>query len=145
MSSRLSARHTFRPILEALEQREVPTSGGWAIVADPEGDVFHDVNGNGTIDRWDFYDDSGQVTRVGLARADDGVMDAVAIYGAGQTLRRLEVSTRRDGRFDRVEFYEAERLTRAEEDTDGNGVVSAACGSCGTFVWSKMLGGRSPI
>lgn len=82
-----------------------------------------DSNGNGTIDRWDFYDGEGRVTRVGLSRADDGVMDAIAIYGTEQTLRRLEVSTRRDGRFDRVEFFEAEQLTRAEEDTDGNGVV----------------------
>jgi hypothetical protein len=82
-----------------------------------------DSNGNGTIDRWDFYDAAGKITRVGLARADDGVMDAVAVYGTDHRLQRLEVSTRRDGRFDRVEFYEAEQLTRAEEDTDADGLV----------------------
>jgi hypothetical protein len=50
-------------------------------------------------------------------------MDAVAIMDADQHLVRLEVSTRRDGRFDRFEFYQAGRLARAEEDADGDGRV----------------------
>ena len=82
-----------------------------------------DTTGNGTIDRWDFYDDDGRVVRVGMARQDDGVMDAVAIMGPDQQPVRLEVSTRRDGTFDRVEFYQAGRLARAEEDTNGDGRV----------------------
>lgn len=84
--------------------------------------IEQDANGNGTVDRWDFYD-GGRVTKVGLSRGDDGVMDAVAVYGADQQLQRLDVSTRRDGRFDRVEFYQAGHLARAEEDTDANGLV----------------------
>jgi len=82
-----------------------------------------DSNGNGTVDRWDFYDADGKIVKVGLSRADDGVMDAVAVYAGDQRLQQLDVSTRRDGRFDRVEFYEAGQLTRAEEDTDADGLV----------------------
>jgi hypothetical protein len=82
-----------------------------------------DSSGNGAIDRWEFYDGQGRVTKVGMSRQDDGVMDAVAIMGSDQHLVRLEVSTRRDGRFDRFEFYQAGRLARAEEDSDGDGRV----------------------
>jgi len=82
-----------------------------------------DSNGNGAIDRWDFYDEEGRVARVGMSRRDDGVMDAVAVMGPDQHLIRMEVSTGRDGRFDRLEFYQAGRLARAEEDTDGDGRV----------------------
>ena len=82
-----------------------------------------DSSGNGAIDRWDFYDAEGRVARVGMSRRDDGVMDAVAVMGPDQHLLRMEVSTRRDGRFDRVESYQAGRLARAEEDTDGDGRV----------------------
>jgi hypothetical protein len=82
-----------------------------------------DTSGNGRIDRWEFYDADGEVAKVGLSRQDDGVMDAIAFYGSGQHLLRLEVSTRRDDRFDRVEFYQAGRLSRAEEDTDGDGLL----------------------
>jgi hypothetical protein len=82
-----------------------------------------DTTGNGAIDRWDFYDAGGRVVRVGMARRDDGVMDAVAVMGPDQQPVRVEVSTRRDGTFDRFEFYQAGRLARAEEDTDGDGRV----------------------
>jgi hypothetical protein len=82
-----------------------------------------DSNGNGQLDRWDFYGADGKITQVGLSRADDGVMDAVAVYDGEQRLQQLNVSTRRDGRFDRVEFYEAGQLSRAEEDTDADGRV----------------------
>ena len=82
-----------------------------------------DTNGNGRVDRWEFYDADGGASKVGLSRQDDGVMDAVAVYGRDQRLLRLEVSTRRDTRFDRIEFYQAGRLARAEEDTDADGAI----------------------
>ena len=82
-----------------------------------------DTNGNGTVDRWDFFDADRRLARVGLARRDDGVMDAVAVYGPGERLLQMEISTRRDGRFDRVEFFENGALARADEDTDGDGRV----------------------
>jgi hypothetical protein len=60
MTRPLSSRHArnrrswfpnaARLRFERLEDRTTPTGGSWAILADPEGDVFHDVNGNGTRD-----------------------------------------------------------------------------------------------
>jgi hypothetical protein len=55
-------------VFEALEDRVVPTGQGWALEADPEGDVFHDVNGNGTLDAgestvgpgWTVYVDANE-------------------------------------------------------------------------------------
>ncbi len=36
---------------------------------------------------------------------------------------RIDVSTHRDGRIDRIEHYERDVLVRAEEDTDGDGKI----------------------
>lgn len=85
--------------------------------------IEFDTNGNGAVDRWDFYDADGRLARIGVSRQDDGVMDAVGLYGPDQQLQQFEVSTSRDGRFDRVEFYESGLLGRVEEDTDGDGRV----------------------
>jgi hypothetical protein len=49
-------------------------------------------------------------------------MDSQAFYGPGGVLLRIEVSTRRDGRFDRTEFYDASQvLLRSEDDTNSDG------------------------
>ena len=48
---------------------------------------------------------------LGLFRAPDG------------SVARVEVSTRRDGKVNRTEFYEKGALARAEEDTDADGRV----------------------
>ena len=57
-----------RLAFERLEDRTTPAGGSWAILADPEGDVFHDVNGNGTRDAgestvgagWTVYADTNE-------------------------------------------------------------------------------------
>src|SRR4051812_12992752 len=41
---------SFRPALEVLEDRTVPTGFGWAIDADPAGTVYMDTNVNGKFD-----------------------------------------------------------------------------------------------
>lgn len=82
-----------------------------------------DTSGNGSPDRWEFYDADRRLRRVGMSRQDDGIMDVVAIYTPDGQLLQLDVSTRRDNRFDRTEFYESDVLSRAEEDTDGDGRV----------------------
>jgi hypothetical protein len=48
-------------------------------------------------------------------------MDAVAFYQPVGVLARMEVSTQRNGRFDRVEIYRNGLLARTEEDTNGDG------------------------
>jgi hypothetical protein len=82
-----------------------------------------DLDENGKVERWDYYNGLRQVQSVGFSRLDDGVLDARAFYGANGQVARIEVSTRRDGLFNRVEFYEDGRLTHATEDSNGDGRV----------------------
>jgi hypothetical protein len=58
---------------------------------------------------------------VGFSRANDGQADAWAYQGKDGQVARIDVSTRRDGKANRLEFYESGKLARAEEDADGNG------------------------
>ena len=80
-----------------------------------------DFDEDGKVDRWDFYKGGPSLIYVGLSRLHDGVMDSRAFYGPAGDLLRIEVSTGRDDRFNRVEFYENEALVRSEEDTNGDG------------------------
>ena len=85
-----------------------------------------DLDGNGVIDRWQYYAsvttlERDQVERVGFSTAGDGVVDAWQIIGPVGPTGRVEVSTGRDGRIDRWEQYENGLLSRVDEDTDGDG------------------------
>ena len=80
-----------------------------------------DLDEDGKVDRWDFYRGGQSLQYVGLSRLNDGVMDSRAFYGSAGELVRIEVSSGRDGRFNRVEFYDAGALVRSEEDTNGDG------------------------
>jgi hypothetical protein len=80
-----------------------------------------DADENGKTERWDFYRRGQTLRQVGFSRFNDGTMDSRVIYGADQSVARIEVSTHRDGRFNRVEIYQGGALTRSEEDTNGDG------------------------
>ena len=80
-----------------------------------------DLDENGKTDRWDFYRPDRQLEKIGFSRLNDGVMDARVFYQAEGGLARIEVSTRRDGRFDRTEFYRDGVLDRTADDTNGDG------------------------
>ena len=80
-----------------------------------------DLNENGKVERWDFYDEHGGLQKVGLSRRDDGIMDAEAFYTDAGALTEIRISTKRDGRYDRTEFYEQDVLVRSEDDTNGDG------------------------
>ena len=77
-----------------------------------------DLDENGKVDRWDFYNPDRTLQKVGLSRLNDGVMDAQTFYNPDGTIQRMELSTRRDGRFDKTEFYERNVLVRSEEDVN---------------------------
>ena len=47
----------------------------------------------------------------------------MVFQGADGAAARVEISTKRDGKVDRTEFYSAGEFTRAEEDTDGDGRI----------------------
>lgn len=80
-----------------------------------------DLDENGKVERWDFYDVGRKLEKVGFSSKNDGLLDAQAFYQPEGVLARMEISTARDGRFDRVEFYEAGVLVRSEEDTNRDG------------------------
>ena len=81
-----------------------------------------DSDEDGRIDRWEYYDDQGKLTKVGFSRKDDGKPDAWAFVGADGKPRRIEISSTADEKkIDRWEHYENDALTSAEEDTNHDG------------------------
>jgi hypothetical protein len=92
-----------------------------------------DRDEDGTIDRWEHYDDKGQLAKVGFSRRGNGVEDAWAFGGPDGKLHRIEISSSGDAnRIDRREYYDASvplnadgagALVRAEEDTNNDGRV----------------------
>jgi hypothetical protein len=89
-----------------------------------------DRNEDGRIERWEFYGDRGELTKVGFSRNGDEEADAWAFPGPDQTVQKIEISSTRDERrIDRWEYYDAARsgpegqgaLVRVEQDTDADG------------------------
>jgi hypothetical protein len=83
--------------------------------------VEMDLDGNGQVERWEFYAPDGTRTKVGLSQRNDGVMDTEAHYTDATTLESLRISTKRDGRFDRNEYFDHNVLVRSDDDTNGDG------------------------
>lgn len=83
-----------------------------------------DLDEDGRIDRWEYYDDKGALTKVGFSRRQDGRVDAWAYSGPDGKVARVEMSSAGDERkIDREEIYENGSLSRAQEDTDGDGRI----------------------
>jgi hypothetical protein len=87
-----------------------------------------DRDGDGRVDRWEYYDDRQRLVKVGFSRAADGVADAWAFAAPDGTVQRIEISsTHDDKKIDRIEYYQAGAargpgtLVRAEVDADGDG------------------------
>jgi antitoxin component YwqK of YwqJK toxin-antitoxin module len=83
-----------------------------------------DLDEDGKIDRWEYYDDKGGLLKVGFSRRQDGTVDAWAFSGPDGTVARVEISSTGDERkIDRREFYAGGSLIRVEEDSNGDGRV----------------------
>ena len=91
-----------------------------------------DLDEDGTLDRWEYYDDKGGLVKVGFSRKKDGKPDAWAYARADGKVDRVEVSSTSDeGKIDRWEHYDPARagaagessgaLVAAEEDTNRDG------------------------
>jgi hypothetical protein len=91
-----------------------------------------DLNEDGRIDRWEYYDANGKLLKVGFSRKDDGKPDAWAFAGPDDKVSRVEISSTGDEKkIDRWEHYDASQvgprgdptgaLVSAEEDTNGDG------------------------
>ena len=96
-----------------------------------------DSDEDGNIDRWEYYDQNGRLERVGESRAKNGKVDMwayIAADGSPERVELLEISdvTGTEGVV-RREFLQAGAKTRAEEDTDGDGVMDR---------WETFAAGR---
>ena len=90
-----------------------------------------DRDEDGKIDRWEYYDARGVLTKVGFSRSGAEVPDAWAYSAPNGRVERVEISSKADDtRIDRWEYYDVEgparpdgfgRLLRAEEDSNGDG------------------------
>jgi hypothetical protein len=92
-----------------------------------------DLDEDGTLDRWEYYGDKGELVKVGFSRKKDGRPDAWAYSGADGKVERVEISsTGDDQKIDRWEHYDATGLVQAEEDTNHDGRVDK---------WETYVGG----
>ena len=80
-----------------------------------------DGNGDGRIDRWEYYAADGRLERLGTSSESDGIEDTWVAQNGNEM--RVDVSTRRNGIANRHEFHDGGRLVRAEQDTNGDGKV----------------------
>ena len=89
-----------------------------------------DRDEDGTIDRWEYYDEHGQLAKVGFSRKNDGTPDAWAFAGRDGHLQRIEISSTADEKkIDRWEYYDESvplsagtgALVRVEEDGNADG------------------------
>lgn len=63
----------------------------------------------------------GKTDRIGFSSINDGVIDAWSTTDPLTGDRRVEMSTKRDGKIDRWEQYQKEVLIRVDLDTNGDG------------------------
>ena len=86
-----------------------------------------DADEDGKPDRWEEYDAQRRLVKAGESRAKNGKPDLWVYFASAGTPERIEYSEVSDvtGResITRREFYEAGVKVRAEEDTDGDGVM----------------------
>ena len=89
-----------------------------------------DGNGDGIVDRWEYYRPDGQLDRIGTSSEADGIEDTWVTQRGTQM--RVDVATRRDGVADRHEFHENGALVRTEQDSNGDGRIDQ---------WQRFEGG----
>ncbi len=83
-----------------------------------------DLDEDGKIDRWEYYDAAGVLVKVGFSRKHEVKPDAWAFSRPDGSLEHLEISSTADeSRIDRREYYDAGALVRADEDTNGDGRI----------------------
>ena len=81
-----------------------------------------DRDEDGRIDRWEYYDSSAKLVKVGFSRSNDGKPDAWAYSGPDGKVERIEISSTADEKkISRREFYQGDALDRSEEDMNADG------------------------
>lgn len=81
-----------------------------------------DLNFDGAIDAFIYYDDQGRERRRESDFDRDGKPDEIALFEGGAVVRK-DRETNYDGKLDTWDYYEKARLVRRERDSDGDGIV----------------------
>jgi hypothetical protein len=81
-----------------------------------------DLDFDGRVDAWTYYDASGKVSRREFAFDRDGSIDEIQIFAGGQVVEKQRASTLAH-RVDTWEKYSGGRLVSAERDSNGDGRV----------------------
>ncbi len=101
---------------------------------DGKPDIFHvmkggkevcravDLNLDGAIDVFIYYDEQGRERRRESDFDRDGRCDEIAIYENGAVKLKMR-ETNFDNKIDTWDYYEGGRLVKRERDSDGDGIV----------------------
>ncbi len=81
-----------------------------------------DLNFDGVIDSYSYFDASGQLRRRENDYDKDGLIDEITTYKAGQIAEK-DQSTALAKHLDTWDFYQAGVLVRSERDSNGDGII----------------------
>ena len=81
-----------------------------------------DLNMDGAVDAFIYYDDQGRERRRESDFDRDGRADEIAIFENGQLKLKMR-ETNFDNKIDTWDYYESGRLVKRERDTDGDGII----------------------
>lgn len=81
-----------------------------------------DLNFDGVVDAYTYFDSSGQLRRRENDYDKDGQIDEITTFKGGQIAEK-DQSTTQAQKLDTWDFFQAGVLTRTERDSDGDGVI----------------------
>lgn len=81
-----------------------------------------DLNLDGVIDRWTYFDADGRPRRQESDYDRDGRIDEIALFRDGVVVERQRATSLVD-RLDTWQFYEKGELVRVERDANGDGII----------------------
>jgi len=81
-----------------------------------------DLNFDGVIDTYSYFDANGQLRRRENDYDKDGKVDEISVFKAGQIAEK-DQSTALPLRLDTWDFYQAGALVRTERDSNGDGII----------------------
>lgn len=81
-----------------------------------------DLNFDGRMDRWVYFDDQGNIRRIESDYDRDGRVDEIQNFRGGQLVRK-DREMNLDGKLDTWDLYQDGKLVKRERDSDGDGKV----------------------
>ncbi|HEY4119262.1 MAG TPA: hypothetical protein VGM56_15455 [Byssovorax sp.] len=81
-----------------------------------------DLNLDGTVDAYIYYDDQGKERRRESDFDRDGRVDEIALSKDGHVYLKIR-ETNFDNKADTWDYYENDRIVRRERDSDGDGII----------------------